>query len=192
MWNNKAREGKARKRVAKITWSLKLAKLKRSKGRPWSDSPSLATRTKNTKRLRFQNGGSGFKFPRSRNEGPTWHSGNGELWPKLPRTGNSNAVNVIPDDHVDRHGDYSWYYRNRSVSRPCSMKGTVIYLDGPSDIDFKCRVCKSKKWANVHGYLYWTWFIDSTAKSLLPVHPNIGVKRKKLMRNILIFANVRD
>lgn len=58
-----------------------------------------------------------------------------------------------------------------------SMKETVIYLDSPSDIDFKCRVRKSKKCANVHGYSYQTWFIDSTAFS--PVRSNIGVEEKK-------------
>jgi len=41
-------------------------------------------------------------------------------------------------------------FRFASIVR--SMKETMIYLDGPSDIDFKCRVCKSKKYANIHSY----------------------------------------
>lgn len=166
----------------RTTWSLKLVKLKRSKGRPWNDSPFLATRTKNTKRLRFQDGGSGFKFPRRRDEGST-HTHTQDMAKLWQQTCHEQETRMRWMSSLD---DLTWIateiiliiskpFRFASIAR--TMKGTVIYLDRPSDIDFKCRVCKSKKWANVHGYSYRDLLIRPQ-KAFFPVHPNIGVKEK--------------
>lgn len=62
------------------------------------------------------------------------------LCPLIPPT----ATKIIPD--IIKTVSRSAF----SIVR--SMKGTMIYFDGPSDIDFNCRVCKSKKCANVHSY----------------------------------------
>lgn len=160
---------------AKITWSPKLAKLKRSKERPWSDSPSLLERKKQLRFRRVAEAALSFHRGEMKDRSDTQGTLIKVTTNRKLECGECHPL-VIPWtprrlflilSKPFRFASIAFDERDRDLSRW-------------SDIDFKCRVCKSKKWANVHGYLYYeSDLLIQPQKAFSPCIPcHIGVKGK--------------